>query len=118
VKTRTPHPNQRWRLDHDPENRPLGCNGRYGGSGRKKHFRAGTPTCDACKASNAHYQREFRRGQPNPRPKPQPCGTNAAAHRHREAGEKPCLPCYNAEAKYHKQNRAAHKAASLVKEPK
>jgi hypothetical protein len=110
-----PHYNARWKLDHDPEQRPLGCNGRYGGSGRKMHFRNGTPTCDRCKASNAHYQREHRRGQPNPRPKPQPCGTMAAAHRHREAGEKPCLDCYTAEAKYHAdlraKKRAAHKAA-------
>ena len=111
MKPRTPHPNQRWKLDHNPDARPLGCNGRYGGSGRKKHFRNGTPTCQACRESNAHYQREHRRGQPTPRPKPQPCGTMAAAHRHRQRGEKPCLPCYTAEAKYHADLRAAKKAA-------
>jgi len=114
-----PHPNARWRLDHDPFARPLGCNGKYGGSGRKLHARKGTPTCDKCRESNAHYQREFRRGQPLPRPKPKPCGTMAAAHRHREAGEKPCLACYAAEAKHHQElrakKRAAHEAAFLVK---
>ena len=115
-----PHFNARWDLTHDPEARPLGCDGKYGGSGRKKHQRNRTPNCDQCRASNNHYQREFRRGQPKPRPVPQPCGTMAAAHRHREAGEKPCLECYGAEAKYHQQlratKRAAHEAASSVKD--
>ena len=107
---KAPHFNARWRLDHDPFARPLGCNGRYWGSGRKVHQRAGTPTCEACRDSNWHYQREFRRGQPLPRPVPQPCGTPAAAHRHRARGEKPCLDCYAAEAKYHADLRAAKNA--------
>ena len=106
-----------WRLDHDPEQRPLGCNGRYGDSGRKAHRRKGEDICGLCREAANHVVRERRRGQPNPRPL-SPCGTPAAARRHRLHGQKPCLPCYNAEAKYHKQNRAAHKAASLVKEPK
>jgi hypothetical protein len=115
-----PHPNARWRLDHDPEARPLGCNGRYGGSGRKKHARDRTPVCRACSDANNHYQREHRRGQPTPRPKPSPCGTYAGAHRHRGRGERPCLDCYTAEARYHQQlratKRAALGAAQLLKE--
>ena len=107
-----------WRLDHDPFARPLGCNGKYGGSGRKLHARRGTPTCDKCRESNAHYQREHRRGQPTPRPKPLPCGTMAAARRHRERGEKPCLECYGAEARYHAELRAAKRAALVLKEQK
>jgi hypothetical protein len=102
-----------WKRDHDPEAQPLGCNGKYGGSGRKMHQRAGTPTCHKCRASNSHYQREFRRGQPAPRPRPKPCGTMAAAHRHREAGEKPCLDCYAAEAKYHADLRERQRLARL-----
>ena len=108
-----PHPNARWRLDHDPYARPLGCNGKYGGSGRKLHERARTPNCDQCRASNAHYQREHRRGQPTPRPTPQPCGTMAAAHRHRERGEKPCQDCYTAEAKHHAELRAKKRAVPV-----
>ena len=95
----TPHYNARWRLDHDPDQRPLGCNGRYGNSGRKQHARRGEPPCQACRESVNHYDRERRRGQPNPRTL-KPCGTNAAAKRHLRRKEPVCFKCRVAEAKY------------------
>ena len=87
---------QRWNLDHDPEARPLGCNGRYGKSGVNLHRYHKTPYCDACKASARHYEREVRRGQKYPRVL-RPCGTRAAAERHRNKGEELCWPCKIAE---------------------
>jgi hypothetical protein len=99
-----------WRLDHDPENRPLGCNGKYGDSGRKVHRRRGEDICDKCRQSANHVVRERRRGSPNPQ-RINPCGTPAAARRHRLHGEKPCLDCYTAEAQYHADLRAKKTAA-------
>ena len=99
-----------WKADHDPEARPLGCNGKYGPSGRKRHFRRGEPNCEKCRASEAHYAREMRRGQNLPR-YINPCGTAAAAKRHRDKGERLCIPCATAEAKYHADLRAMKKAA-------
>lgn len=55
-----------WDRAHNPEARPLGCNGKYGSSGRGRHKYYGTPVCDACKASDNHYCRELRRGQTYP----------------------------------------------------
>jgi hypothetical protein len=97
-----------WKRDHDPFARPLGCNGRYGESGRHAHKKAGTVPCDDCRASSNHYARELRRGQPNPTPL-HPCGTPAAARRHRYRGEPVDLACADAEAKYHAENRAKHR---------
>lgn len=99
-----------WKRDHNPNARPLGCNGRYGESGRKAHARAGTENCDKCRASSAHYARERTRGQGNRAPL-KPCGTMAAAVRHRNRGERPCLPCYAAEAKYHADLREKRRQA-------
>lgn len=86
-----------WDLSHDPEARPLGCNGRYGKSGINKHYHHKTDPCEACRESARHYERELRRGQKYPR-RLQPCGTRAAALRHRYAGEDVCFPCQVAEA--------------------
>lgn len=81
-----------WDLTHNPNARPLGCNGRYGKSGADKHRRHGTAVCKRCRASAAHYQREYTRGGIRPR-KLEPCGTNAAAERHRAKGEELCFAC-------------------------
>lgn len=108
-----------WRKDHDPLSRPLGCNGKYGGSGGMKHHREGTEICDDCRESAAHYMREKRRGGIKPR-RVKPCGTPAAAQRHRGKGEATCFKCRVAEAndraeRYHKQkSKAAPTRAALV----
>lgn len=86
-----------WDLTHNPDRRPLGCNGKYGRSGAALHERAGEPVCKRCRNSINHYKRERRRGQLSPR-KLQPCGTKAAAVRHRKKGEPLCFPCRIAEA--------------------
>lgn len=82
---------------HDPEARPLGCNGRYGTAGSVRHIRRKEPACEACKASANHYHRERRRGQLYPR-RLKPCGTQAAAQRHRYHGEELDFACRLAEA--------------------
>jgi hypothetical protein len=92
---------------HDPEKRPIGCNGKYGASGLLKHKREGTDICDACRESEKHYRRELRRGQPLKHPL-KPCGTRAAAERHRKRRERLDLACRVAEAKYHADLRAKH----------
>lgn len=89
---------QRWDLSHDPEARPLGCNGKYGASGRLRHTRRKEKVCKACSRSLNHYQRELRRGQNIPRKALDPCGTRGAARRHREKNEPIDLPCRLAEA--------------------
>jgi hypothetical protein len=83
---------RRWRLDHNPAARPLGCNGRYGKSGADGHRRRGEKVCRRCANSANHYAREVRRKAIKPRAL-KPCGTNAAAERHRAKGEELCLPC-------------------------
>ena len=93
-----------WRLDHDPFDRPIGCNGTYGKYGTERHRREGTPTCDKCKASAAHWARENRRGGIRPK-KPHPCGTPAAANRHRRRGEPVDFACLVAEANYRAELR-------------
>jgi hypothetical protein len=86
-----------WNLDHNPAVRPLGCNGRYGNSGKSAHKNRGEPNCARCKASAAHYARERRRGGIKPR-KLEPCGTHAAAERHRAKGEPIDRACRLADA--------------------
>lgn len=81
-----------WDLTHNPNKRPLGCNGKYGKSGADGHRRRGEKVCRRCSASANHYAREFTRGGIRPR-KLKPCGTNAAAERHRAKGEELCLAC-------------------------
>jgi hypothetical protein len=83
--------------------RPLGCNGRYGPSGRLAHSRAGEEPCALCKESHNHYRREAKRGNPGTGRRLKPCGTNAAAKRHRRRGEKECLPCAVARSNYNGQ---------------
>jgi hypothetical protein len=80
--------------------RPLGCNGRYGPSGRVAHQRAGEEVCPLCRESHKHYRREGKRGNPGTKRRLQPCGTNAAAKRHRAKGEQLCFRCRVAEANY------------------
>jgi hypothetical protein len=88
-----------WKLDHDPEARPIGCNDAYGTSGATRHRRRGEQACQKCLDSAAHYLREYRRGQPKPRAL-KPCGTWAAAQRHRIKGEDLDFACRLAESKY------------------
>jgi hypothetical protein len=98
-----------WKLDHDPETRPLGCNGRYGNSGGTAHRKRGETACDQCKASAAHYRRERTRGGIKPR-KLKPCGTWAAAARHRHHNEPLDFACYLAEAAKEQARRDRKKA--------
>ncbi len=93
-----------WKVDHDPFTLPLGCNGAYGVSGTKRHRRQEEPSCAACLASEAHYQREYRRGQPKPKAL-KPCGTWAAAQRHRKNGERLDMACVAAESAYKQERR-------------
>jgi hypothetical protein len=95
-----------WDLTHDPAARPLGCNGAYGVSGAHKHRRQGEDTCPPCLASEAHYQREYRRGQPKPKAL-KPCGTWAAAQRHRKRREPLDFDCRLAESVYKQGRREA-----------
>lgn len=91
-----------WDLTHNPEVRPIGCNGRYGQSGVSRHYHRGTKTCKRCLKSAAHYQRERRRGSGLGPRKLKPCGTIAAAARHRRKGEPLCFPCKVARHEYDK----------------
>lgn len=91
-------PQARWDLSHDPDARPLGCNGKYGTSGYQRHLRRGEEVCEKCRCSVNHYQRERKRGGAPTPLRLQPCGTPAAARRHRKAGEEPCMRCKLAEA--------------------
>ena len=93
-----------WRKDHNPFDRPLGCNGAYGKSGATKHNREGTESCQKCRASAAHWAREKRRGGLMPR-KLQPCGTPSAAWRHRYNDEPVDFACMVAEANYRTELR-------------
>ena len=102
------HPNARWDLDHDPDDRPLGCNGRYGKSGAAGHYYRGEPRCDACAASQRHYEKERARGQLYPRVL-KPCGTVAAAKRHQGNNEPMDFECSNAIYEYEKARREKRK---------
>lgn len=95
---------RRWDYSHKPGRRPHGCNGKYGASGRKKHGRERTTVCQRCRASDAHYKREARRGEKIGRPL-KPCGTPAAARRHRVNNEPLDFACKVAEAQYHADRR-------------
>ena len=97
-----------WKLTHNPLVRPLGCNGKAGDSGYKRHQRRGQKACRRCKEAMNHARRERRRGQHLPRTvwELQPCGTPAAARRHRRNNEDLDYACKVAEAKYHTDLRA------------
>lgn len=101
-----------WDLSHDPFTRPLGCNGRYGPAGFNRHRYRGEKACAACKASAAHYRREYRRKAIKPR-KLQPCGTVAAAARHRAKGEELCFPCRVAVARKRQEFRTKQERVTL-----
>lgn len=94
----------RWRLDHDPFARPLGCNGKYGVSGVQRHAADGTETCKFCRETYNHYKREQRRGGIKPRT-PKPCGTYAAVDRHQRRGEPLDFACRVARARYQAKMR-------------
>ena len=94
----TPH--KPWLLTHDPMARPLGCNGRYGPSGRVAHMRRAEEVCLLCRESLKHYRREAKRGNPGTGRRLKPCGTNAAAKRHRKKGEPIDFACRVAETLY------------------
>lgn len=89
---------QRWHKGHDPFERPLGCNGKYGGSGDQEHRKRGEPVCEACRISCNHYQRERKRGQGISRPSLVKCGTPGGARRHYRLGEPLCQDCKLAQA--------------------
>lgn len=93
-----------WDYSHNPNVRPLGCNGRYGNSGRRRHQRRGEMPCRKCTDSANHYKRETRRGQPMPR-RLKPCGTPAAASRHRFHSEPLDFACMVAEARHRTELR-------------
>jgi hypothetical protein len=105
---------QRWNLDHDPEARPLGCNGKYGQSGLERHYRHKTEPCEACRESSRHYQRELRRGQRYPRIL-WPCGTWQAAERHRTKGEPVDWPCAQAYRDYNTEKARERRARNRAK---
>lgn len=107
------HPNARWYAEHDPLARPLGCNGKYGGSGDQAHRRRGEPVCEACRVSCNHLQRERTRGQGNPRPPVSKCGTPTGARDHYRRKEKLCLPCRLAQAAAAAERVARRKADKL-----
>lgn len=69
--------------------------------------------CRKCRASEAHYKREVRRGQKLGR-RLEPCGTPAAARRHRVKGELLDTACQIAEAAYHKELRDSKKKLLTV----
>lgn len=94
-----------WKMTHNPDYLPKGCNGKYGASGAAAHRKASEPVCSYCKRSEAHYRRERRRGAFRPR-KLEPCGTYPASRRHRDKGEELCFPCKVAEANYRAELRA------------
>lgn len=102
------NPHRRWDLSHNPMERPLGCNGKYGGSGMLKHQRKGEKVCRRCLNSKRHYNREYSRKGIVFSPRVyerQPCGTAAAAARHRKAGEPRDYACKVAEAQYKRDYR-------------
>lgn len=96
--------------DHDPDARPLGCNGKYGESGLQQHKRAGTEPCDACRESYRHNRRELRSGRIKPRT-PAPCGTYPAAARHAHKGEPLDFACRIARAQYRAELKQRKDAA-------
>jgi len=95
----------------DPKEIPLNCRGHYGNSGSNWHWRNGTPTCDACKASTAH-QRWIKRSEARDQPlspKAARAEQQAVAIRSvRRAGEELTLGCNGkfGESGYQKHRRA------------
>ena len=102
-------PYKQWNLDHDPESRPRGCNGRYGPSGRAAHERLREEVCPVCRESENHYRRENRRGSGGTGRRLKPCGTNAAAKRHRRNNEELDFRCRVAEFDYNERIKASRK---------
>ena len=100
-----------WRMDHNPEARPLGCNGKYGQSGARAHRDRGEKACPRCLNSERHYQRERRRGAFKTKPL-RPCGTPAAGRRHQLRGEDVDFACRVALAKEQQEIRDRRKKAS------
>lgn len=98
----------RWDLTHNPDKRPLGCNGKPGVSGRDAHKARGEPPCEKCKAAVNHTKRERNRGQTYPK-RLKPCGTDAAAARHRKRKEPLDVPCQIAEAAAQRARKARRK---------
>lgn len=106
-----------WKLSHNPEKRPLGCNGKYGQSGGRTHRRRGEKVCAKCRKSGAHYQRERRRGA-GAVPKPlRPCGTPAAANRHKRRGEEIDFACRVALAKEQQDRRDRRREDAMQGQP-
>ena len=101
-----------WKLSHNPLERPLGCNGKPGDSGRKAHQRRKERACRKCRKASNWSKRERNRGQPHPR-QLHPCGTPAAARRHRTNNELLDIPCQIAEAQYHADLRAQKKEQDM-----
>lgn len=106
--------NQRWDLTHDPEAKPLGCNGKYGRSGMERHRYHGEEICEPCRESGRHYDRERRRGQKYPRTL-YPCGTYQAAARHKRKGEEVDYPCKVAYAERNTRDTRAKRARARAK---
>jgi hypothetical protein len=102
----------RWDTSHNPNTRPLGCNGRYGHSGADWHYRRKQKVCARCKRSRAHYERERRRGGLVPA-RLKPCGTTAAAQRHRDRGEDVCFKCKVADADKAQRRRDAARGVGV-----
>ena len=108
-----------WDPTHDPEARPLGCNGKYGRSGTARHMNLGTPVCGLCRASINHYQREYRRGRAvegegrvhwdlthNPMVRPLGCNGRygkSGADTHRRHGQKVCARCRKSQNHYQRE---------------
>lgn len=104
--------NGNWDLTHNPNRRPLGCNGKYSSSGAATHRRRGEKVCKRCRISAAHYSREATRRGLRPR-RLKPCGTNAAAERHRKNGEELCFRCKVAIAQRSQERRDRKKVMDV-----
>lgn len=103
---------------HDPEARPLGCNGKYGRSGQKRHKRGGTEVCEPCRLSYNHYWRAYRRGDiekqeisrwdltHNPARRPLGCNGRygkSGADTHRRHGQAVCKRCRASQNHYNRE---------------
>lgn len=92
-------------LRFNPDARPLGCNGKYGASGVRKHRYHGETPCERCLKSFNHYRRDKRRGGRGTPLKLQPCGTPAARARHVRNGEPIDFACRLAHANMNREYR-------------
>lgn len=95
----------RWRLDHNPFEQPLGCNGKPGRSGANRHRHIGEKPCRTCKDAENHWVREKRRGGTKKGRKVHPCGTYGAAQRHEVNKEPLDFACRVARSKYQAELR-------------